>query len=70
MYLKFYKILSCHIETIDEGAEYISKNWYINRFKEELYTICILWKKEYIHLTLVLTEIQQKNEFHKIKNGT
>ena len=26
--------------------------------------------EEYIHLTLVLAEIQQKDEFHKIKNGT
>ena len=71
MYLKFYKILqNDHIEIIDEGVEYINKNLYINRFEEELYTICILWKEEYIHLTLVLTEIEQKNEFHNIKNGT
>ena len=27
--------------------------------------ICILWKEEYIDLTLVLTEAEEKNNFYK-----
>ena len=29
--------------------------------------ICILWKEEYIDLTLVLAEIEQKNDFYKTR---
>ena len=63
---KIWQTFWCHMETADEGACYLNKNWYINRLKEELYLIWILWKEEYIDLTLVLTEIEQKTIFIRL----
>ena len=67
MYFEILQKYQCHIKTVDEGAQYLNKNWYINRPKEVLYMICILWKEEYIDLTLVLAEIEQKNDFYKTR---
>lgn len=55
-----------HIDCVDEGTNYINQRWYIQRNKEEMYMICILWNDtEFIDLTAVLTEIEQKNNFYK-----
>lgn len=55
-----------HIDRVDEGANYISERWYIQRNKEEMYMISILWNDtEFIDLTAVLTEIEQKITFIK-----
>ena len=51
---------------VDEGTNYINQRWYIQRNKEEMYMICILWNDtEFIDLTAVLTEIEQKITFIK-----
>ena len=53
-----------HIDFANESTNYINKRWYIQRHKEEMYIICILWNdSEFIDLTTVLTEIEQKNNF-------
>ena len=55
-----------HIDCVDEGTNYINERWYIQRNKEEMYMICILLNDtEFIDLTAVLTEIEQKNNFFK-----
>ena len=55
-----------HIDRVDEGANYINERWYIQRNKEEMYMISILWNyTEFIDLTAVLTEIEQKITFIK-----
>ena len=55
-----------HIDCVDEGTNYINQRWYIQRNKEEVYMICILWNDtEFIDLTAVLTEIEQKITFIK-----
>ena len=55
-----------HIDCVDEGTNYINERWYIQRNKEEMYMISILWNDtEFIDLTAVLTEIEQKNNFYK-----
>ena len=64
--LNIFEILQnlwAHIDFVNEGTNYINKRWYIQRHKEEMYIICILWNdSEFIDLT-VLTEIEQKNKF-------
>ena len=56
--------LGAHIDFVNEGTNYINKRWYIQRHKEEMYIICILWNdSEFIDLTTVLREIEQKNNF-------
>lgn len=65
--LNIFEILQnlwAHIDFVNEGTNYINKRWYIQRHKEEMYIICILWNdSEFIDLTTVLREIEQKNNF-------
>ena len=37
--------------------KWMDASWFIERLQFELFIICILWKKEYIDLTIVLSEI-------------
>ena len=55
-----------YIDGVDYGAWWINRYWFKNRHKEELYMLCILWnEEEYIDLTLVLIEIEQKTDCYK-----
>ena len=67
--LNIFQILQnfwSYIDDVDYGAWWINRYWLKNRHKEELYMLCTLCNEdEYIDLTLVLTEIEQKNDFYK-----
>ena len=39
-------------------------NWFIDRLQFERFFICVLWKEEYIGLTTVLNEIDQRNKLY------
>ena len=55
-----------YIDDVDYGTWWINRYWFKNRHKVELYILCILWnEEEYIDLTLVLTEIEQKADCYK-----
>ena len=46
------------------NEKWTDANWFINGLKFELFVTCILWKEEYINLTTVLNELEQRNKLY------
>ena len=44
-----------------DNEKWMDANQFTNRLKFELFVICVLWKEEYINLTTVLSELEQRN---------
>ena len=64
--LQIIQNLWSYIDDIDYDAFSINCDWFINRHKEHVYMLCILWnEEEYINLTTVLNEIRQKNTLYQ-----
>ena len=49
---------------MEEKEKWTGANWFIDRLQFELFVICVLWTEEYIDLTTVLNEIEQRNELY------
>ena len=49
-----------------EKEKWTEANWFIDRL--QLFVICVLWKEEYIDLTTVLNEIEERNELSNFEN--
>ena len=47
-----------------EKEKWTKANWFIDRLQFELFVDFVLWKEEYIDLTMVLNEIEQRNKLY------
>ena len=64
--MNIFEILQHIISAICDMVEkekWTEASQFIDRLQFELFVVCVLWKEEYIDLTKVLNEIEQRKKF-------